>query len=241
MLPKDSQEALALECYKELAPEIAAAKQHGIQLRPEGPSLDEVLGEFWPNSSQLFLGIADDNLPIYLNLDNRTNSPLLVQGRHPEQNTQFLQMVVAAVIRTKNFEEVQFGVITSNVNDWQSLNQTKHCTGVFPIYDSDATDFILALCTWAKGNKKQQSVLLLLDGLEKVSQWNEEARDNLTWLLQKGPSNLMLPIITWNQANTGKNQLVANFRTIINAEGNGQFSMPLENQTVQSFWIPSIG
>jgi hypothetical protein len=71
--------------------------------------------------------------------------------------------------------------------------------GVFPLYNKAAEDFILSLASWAHNNKtSQQSVLLLLDDLEAASNLDFDARQNLRWLLLRGPARRVWPIITLN-------------------------------------------
>jgi hypothetical protein len=71
--------------------------------------------------------------------------------------------------------------------------------GVFPLHDRSSEDFILSLASWAHGNKSsRQSVLLLLDDLEVASNLDFDARQNLRWLLLRGPARRVWPIITVN-------------------------------------------
>jgi hypothetical protein len=90
-------------------------------------------------------------------------------------------------------------VLTSHPDEWNGLESVPNNVGVFPLYHQSAEDFILSLASWAHGNKtSQQSVLLLLDDLEAASNLDFDARQNLRWLLLRGPARRVWPIITLN-------------------------------------------
>ena len=79
------------------------------------------------------------------------------------------------------------------------MEQIPNNVGVFPLYNKSAEDFILSLASWAHDNKtSQQSVLLLLDDLEAASNLDFDARQNLRWLLLRGPARRVWPILTLN-------------------------------------------
>jgi len=90
-------------------------------------------------------------------------------------------------------------VLTSHPDEWSGVEGIANNVGVFPLYHESAEDFILSLASWAHGNKtSRQSVLLLLDDLEAASNLNFDARQNLRWLLLRGPVRRVWPIITLN-------------------------------------------
>ena len=96
-------------------------------------------------------------------------------------------------------QELQFGVLTGHPDEWNAFENIPNNVGVFPFYHQSAEDFILSLASWAHENKtSRQSVLLLLDDLEAASNLNFDARQNLRWLLLRGPARRVWPIITLN-------------------------------------------
>jgi hypothetical protein len=79
------------------------------------------------------------------------------------------------------------------------LESIPNNVGILPLYHQSAEDFILSLASWAHENKtSRQSVLLLLDDLEAASNLDFDARQNLRWLLLRGPARRVWPIITLN-------------------------------------------
>ena len=190
--------AMMMEALTELKPEIDAARQ--LKRAPAMPPLDEVLTEFGPMPPEaLFLGVASDGLPLLLNLHDPIPGPILIAGDSATGKTALLQTIAAAAGKTHQPEEIQFGALTSHPDEWSALEDIPNNVGIFPLHDQSSEDFILSLASWAHGNKSsQQSVLLLLDDLEVASNLDFDARQNLRWLLLRGPARRVWPIITVN-------------------------------------------
>ena len=171
------------------------------QLRPlpAAPNLTEVLAGIGSLPREaLFLGMAQDGLPILLNLYDSVPGPLLIIGSASSGKTTFLHMIVHVIQETHRSEDVQFGVITSHMDEWKDIPPTDHAVGVFSAYDNAAQDFLLSLAGWAHANRSKQSRLLLIDDLESVTKMDAEALQNLRWLLLRGPSHRAWPIVTMN-------------------------------------------
>jgi len=190
--------ALMMEALTELKPEIEATRQ--LKPAPAMPPLGEVLAEFGPMPSEaLFLGVATDGLPVLLNLHDPIPGPILIAGDSGTGKTALLQIIAAAAGIMHQPEELQFGALTSHPDEWRALEDIQNNVGIFPLYNRSSEDFILSLASWAHGNKSsQQSVLLLLDDLEVASNLDFDARQNLRWLLLRGPARRVWPIITVN-------------------------------------------
>lgn len=190
--------SLMMEALAELKPELEAARP--VKPVPALPPLSEVLDEFGPMPSEaLFLGVASDGLPILLNLHDPIPGPVLITGDAGTGKTNLLQLIGNAAGRMHQPQDLQFGVLTSHPDEWSGVEAIPNNVGVFPLYHESAEDFILSLASWAHGNKtSRQSVLLLLDDLEAASNLNFDARQNLRWLLLRGPARRVWPFITLN-------------------------------------------
>ncbi len=187
---------LALAALAELAPEINMA---GVNVVPVMPSLTELLDEAGPLPREaLFLGIADDGLPILLNLHDPVPGPLLISADQSAGKTSFLKHLAHALIKLHDPADVQFGVITANPDEWKGIEQAGHCTGVFPVYQKSAKDFIFSLGEWAHLNKSRQTVLLLVDDLSRMARADADVKDTFRWLLLRGPARHVWPIVTVN-------------------------------------------
>ena len=195
---------LMMEALAELKPEIDAVYQppslEKTQLRHTLPSLDEVLNEFGPMPPEaLFLGVASDGLPVLLNLHDPVPGPILLAGDAGTGKTAFLQTIALAAGTMHQPEQLQFGALTSHPDEWDALENIPNNVGIFPLYHQSSGDFILSLASWAHGNKSsKQSVLLLIDDLEAIAKLDFDARQNLRWLLLRGPARRVWPIVTLN-------------------------------------------
>ena len=256
--------AQMMEALAELKPEIDAARpQTGMQPVPALPPIDEVLSDFGPMPPEaMFLGVASDGLPVLLNLHDPIPGPILIVGDPGMGKTTLLQVIASAAGKMHQPEEVQFGILTNHPEEWSGLENIPNNVGVFPLYERSSEDFILSLASWAHGNKtSSQSVLLLMDDLDAVSNLDFDARQNLRWLLLRGPARRVWPIITLNPNRMeNSTQWLDAFHTrVFGKIGNAQLVRQLEAEHAEldslnvgsqfalregdhwlRFWIPSI-
>ena len=253
--------SLMMEALAELKPEIDAARS--FKPVPAFPPLSEVLTEFGHmHPEALFRGVASDGLPVLLNLHDPIPGPLLITGDAGTGKTGLLQIISRAAGKMHQPQELQFGVLTSHPDEWSAFEDIPNNVGIFPFYHRSAEDFILSLASWAHENKtSRQSVLLLLDDLEAASNLNFDARQNLRWLLLRGPARRVWPIITltphrmenigpWLEAFHTRifgtiqnpqhiNQLDAESAELDSLNGGSQFTLR-EGDHWLRFWIPNI-
>jgi hypothetical protein len=261
-MPTNRQFSVALQALAELKLGTTSA----LQSKPisAAPNLSGVLAELGPLPREaLFLGIASDGLPVLLNLHDPLPGPMLVIGDAGSGKTAFLQSVARSVIQTHSQEDVQFGVITNQPDEWEALENTPHRVGIFDVKHTSAQDLITSLAAWAHSNKNaRQSVLLLIDDLESIAKTDLEALQNFRWLLLRGPARRVWPIITMNADRYGQViSWIEIFRTrvfgrIVNSraaqalggdkssaldqlEAGIQFSLR-ENASWLRFWLPSF-
>ena len=203
--------SLMLEALTELQPEIEAAQQarpvprSGREpvgaVRPAAPpSLADPLSNLGPLPREaLLLGLASDGLPVLLNLHDPHPGPLLVAADPGTGKTTLLQMIAQASTEMHTPGDVQFGAISNYPDEWGHLAELEHCLGIFPTYHDSAVDFLSSLSGWAHANKGgQQSILLLIDDLESMNSLDFDTRQTLRWLLLRGPTRRVWPIITLN-------------------------------------------
>jgi hypothetical protein len=167
---------------------------------------DGVLADIGPlPRGALFLGRATDGLPVLLNLYDPHPGPMLITSESGAGKTTFLRSIAQSVIQTQQERDVQFGVITNRLEEWNELQQTKHLVGIFDVNQSSARELISSLASWAHSNKNtQQIVLLLVDDLESIAKSDFEAIQNFRWLLLRGPARRVWPIITMSAERYGQ-------------------------------------
>lgn len=207
---------LMMEAYAELKPEIESA--HQAKPIPDLPTLDQVLAGFGPMPDEaLLLGVASDELPVLLNLHDPIPGPLLIIGDPGTGKTTLLQTIARAAEKMHRPEKLQFGALTNHPDEWNGFEEVPNNVGIFSIHHRSSEDFILSLASWAHGNKSsRQSVLLLLDDLEAITCMDIDAVQNLRWLLLRGPSRRVWPIITLSTDRIGDmDPWLESFRTRI--------------------------
>jgi hypothetical protein len=149
--------------------------------------------------------MAEDGLPVLLNMHDPSVGPILVVGDAGSGKTAFLKTIVRALAMTHESAEVQFGVLTSQAHEWESERMSPQRVAIFSMHESGAEELLLSLAAWAHQNRNsKQSVLLLIDDLEAVAAFDFDALQNLRWLLQRGPSRRVWPILTLNAERYGK-------------------------------------
>jgi hypothetical protein len=143
--------------------------------------------------------MAEDGLPVLLNLFDPVPGPLLVAGDQSSGKTRLLQSIARSVEMMNSPSEVEFGVVTNNPDEWRGYEGIENSAGIYSTEDGASQDFIHSLVAWAHNNKgEQQAVLLLIDCLEAAALLSHETQQDLRWLLLRGPSRRVWPILTMN-------------------------------------------
>lgn len=194
---------IALQALYELKDELSTLP---AEPKPASPTLKNIIAEVGPLPREvLFLGVATDGLPVLLNLHDPVPGPLLITGDRGSGKTSFLRSIVRSLIQTHQPKDLQYGIVTSRPDEWEEVQSTQHRAGIFSTNDSSAQDLILSMASWAHENKKtRQSVLLLVDDLEAIAKLDFDALQNFRWLLARGPSRRVWPIITMDAERYGQ-------------------------------------
>ena len=114
--------ALMLEALTDL---VAEEKQ----THPSGPAailppLKEVISSAAPLPQEaLFLGLAEDGLPVLLNLYDPVPGPLLLIGDQASGKTALMQTIATAIGLLHSPSEVEYGVITDHPEDWRDFQE----------------------------------------------------------------------------------------------------------------------
>jgi hypothetical protein len=203
--------ALMLEALTELVAEdktLHAGSSNIAQIRTETglPSLRDVLSSVAPLPGEaLFLGLAEDGLTVLLNLYDPTPGPLFITGDSATGKTALLQVIARAIELLHSPSEVEYGVLTAYPDQWDELRESQNLAGIYSTHDSASNDLLHSLVSWAHNNKgEKQSVILMIDGLEPATKLSHEAEQNLRWLLLRGPSRRVWPIVTLNASHARK-------------------------------------
>lgn len=161
------------------------------------PTLDEVLEEYLPlPQATIFFGVAEDGLPVLLDLSNAAVGALLLLGDRGSGKTHLLRTVARALIQTKDAAQVRFTVITRRPEEWEDLCEASHCDGVFGASENRAADMLYSLAARGHADRERSVTLLFLDDLTLVQGLEYEIRLHTQWLLARGPKRKIWPVVT---------------------------------------------
>jgi hypothetical protein len=205
---------LALNAFQEVRAELRG-EQPPQPLEPEISTAGFIVEQ--PSSlpgGSLLLGMAEDGLPILLDLYDPAPGPLLLAGDGGSGKTAFLQSLAHAS-GLQDPGDIQFGVLTPFPEEWTAQEPHSHCLGIWPAYHPSAQSFLSQLVSWAQvlpGTR--QAVLLLFDGFDLMTGSDFQSQHDLRWLLMYGPEHHVWPVISVNPARLARLQAwLAYFRT----------------------------
>ncbi len=138
------------------------------------------------------IGLAEDGLPLNVNLYDPQAGPLLVAGDAGSGKTTFLQSIATS---SAELLDVQFGVLTPFPEEWHGHESLPNCMGIWPAQHSSAGDFLAQIAYWAEAlPKTRQVILVLVDNLEMMS-FHSTVRNNFRWLCEHGPEFQVWPVV----------------------------------------------
>lgn len=161
------------------------------------PSLQRVLRDLGPlPHAALFLGIADDELPVLLNLADPVPGPVLVAGDSGSGKTHLLRVIAEAISRSHDPDTLRFAVIAEQPAEWESLSASPNCEAILSFHQPLTTNYVGSLANWGHSNKRSDEyVVLLIDGVEGLHA-DESLHQSIRWLLLRGPARRIWPIAT---------------------------------------------
>ena len=196
-MDKTTRFDLMIDALVELAQEEQA---HQTPPLPGLPTLRSVLADASPLPREaLFLGLAEDGLPVLLNVHDPVPGPILITGDQASGKTRLLQNIAHAADLLHMPTEVQYVVITPYPKEWNFFKGNQNNAGVYSTQNSNAEELLQSLVSWAHNNRgEEQSVLMLVDDIEAVIKLNPQVEQNLRWLFMRGPTRRVWPIVTLN-------------------------------------------
>jgi hypothetical protein len=167
----------------------------------EQPTLQEYLHNLGPMPKEgIVMGICNDGLPLIFNTSD-SDSPAIIMWNG---ESEFLKVIAEHIITRDNSSlPIEFAVITNSVDDWTFQgNLYNHCAAAFHFFDDGAEQLLLHLASWAHSNKNsKRAIFLLIDGFEGIDNLNFDARQNLRWLLLRGPSRKVFVVAVGKHTN----------------------------------------
>ncbi len=201
--------ALQFNALMDLLPQHRPASDNSM------PTLPGVLKDMGPlPHAALFLGVADDMLPVLLNLADPVPGPILITGDAGSGKTRLLQLIAQAAAMLHDPDDLRFAVIAERPQEWDDLSASPNCEGILSFLEPLTANYLGSLVNWAHTNKHaREYVLLLIDGLEGLDS-DASLHQSLRWLLLRGPSRRIWPIVTLKATRASAvNQWLPSFRT----------------------------
>ncbi len=260
MMNTTNRYSLTFETIAELMPEIRAANADVAQALP---NLSSVLKSYSPFPHEaIFLGIANDGLPVLLNLKDPIPGPILIIGDKGSGKTKLLQIIARSIDECHDPDLIRYAVITQNEKDWEKIGTSMNNEGILTFQQQLSKNYLDSLVSWGHSNNQgDKYTILLIDGLEAISE-DTEIHPLIRWLLLRGPTRHIWPIVTLNSSNIiAVNEWLNCFRTricghlteeqdvqVLTGANNSifnellagsQFSMR-ENKIWVPFWLPNL-
>jgi hypothetical protein len=194
-MTKTNSLALTFQALSELASERPSERPDPA---PALPVLRDVLRAFSPIQGEtLFLGVAQDGLPLLLNLLDPVPGPILIAGEKGSGKTRMLQTIAAGMDLLKAQQNIKYVVLATKVDEWKHT-QSEKCEGILSLTDPRTTGYLASLVEWAHLNRSDdQSIVLLIDNLEDLISSGKD-QPSLRWLFLRGPARRIWPIVTIN-------------------------------------------
>lgn len=144
------------------------------------------------------LGVAENGLPILVDLYNPAPGPLLVAGDGGSGKTAFLQSLTHCS-DLQDPGEILFGVLTPFPEEWAELEVLSNCLGIWPAYHTAARRFLSQLVSWTEVlPRTRQVVVVMVDGLDLMTVNGFHDLHDLRWLLTYGPRRQVWPVVSIN-------------------------------------------
>jgi hypothetical protein len=190
---------LGFQAYQEVKQELSADRTRPLAVRSL-PDVDRMISDIGPLPQEaLLLGLAEDGLPVLLDLVDPAPGPILVIGEGGSGKTGFLRSLARSADQFHDPGDIQFGAITPFPDEWKTLETMPGCLGVWPDYHPSAGEFLMRLISWADALiAGKQKVLLLMDGLDLMTEFPAETCRDLRWLCLHGPERHIWPVVTVN-------------------------------------------
>ena len=110
--------------------------------------------------------------------------------------TNFLRTISSSINGVHSSNEVSFSIIASDLSAWKAYQHSSNCANLLSPGEPNVVSVLHSLVEWAHSNKGAQQIsLLLIDHIETLLEIPETQPD-LRWLLLRGPSRRVWPIVT---------------------------------------------
>jgi hypothetical protein len=157
-------------------------------------------------SESCLLGMGEDNAPIILNLLDPTPGPLLILGSRGAGKTHLLRTLVRSAQAINPSGSVRAVVLSDDLSEWQREAATPTLQALASLYADAAVHHLEELGRLVEarhcGKQLGESLLLIVDGLNHISDMDAEIRVLFQYLLREGPTTRVWPMVSLEPQHT---------------------------------------
>lgn len=167
------------------------------------PSLTQALAVMSPMpASALFIGMADDGLPVLFNLRDSSPGPVLVAADAGAGKTRLLQTMARAIEQVHQAVDVRYAVVTEHPGEWRHFEHSRHCERVLAFHQAFTTGYLHCAALGQPSDiRSATSLILLIDGFEELIS-DGDLRDSAHALLRSPAPRGVFPFVTLNTSST---------------------------------------
>lgn len=148
------------------------------------------------------VGLCEDGLPVLFDLSDARTGPLLITGEEGSGKTRLLQNLLRTLVNANAASTVQYLIIAARPEEYDTLAgqglRTGHCQGLYGPDEPEAAEAILRLAELAEKRYQERrpapAILLVIDGLESITAFEEGIASNFEWLVKNGPAVQVWPV-----------------------------------------------
>jgi GTPase SAR1 family protein len=179
-------------------------------LQVQTPTLAEVLDELGDLPPfTVVIGLAEDGLPILLNLEEPETGALLVVGDPLCGKTSLLNMFIRSACTTNPPRSLRFCCISTRPEEFYSHKTLPHCYKIVSAYSEDALKTIEELVGIAEqrkyGRYGDEAIILVIDDLPgTIEQIGVDGMNLLRWLVEHGAYSKIWTTASLDTSQTGR-------------------------------------
>ncbi len=187
------------------------------------------------NPTAIFLGADSEYGPVTVDIVENRLGPIMISTGNKEDDRDLVKSIIQGIESTQEPDEVRYGILTPDKNKWPNYKSSNFIR-TFIYAENASEDFILSLASWAHSNKSRQNIYIFLEDLKKAMDLDFDARQNLRWLLLRGPARGVFPIVSIDPKDFNEiGPWMDVFETRITKLQNNKFRLSIKDQNLDFF------
>lgn len=151
--------------------------------------------------SSLFVGLAEDGLPVLFDLRDSSPGPVLVAADAGAGKTRLLHTVARGIEHLHQAADVRYAVVTEHPGEWRPFEHSRHCERVLAFHQAFTTGYLHCAALGQPSDiRSSTSLVLLIDGFEALVS-DGDLRDSAHALLGSPAPRGVLTFVTLNTSN----------------------------------------